>query len=244
AGVPACEFWRRPAASWNVGIHRCLCSLHRDGAGTRSRGRLRYIGADRLRIVRATAETRVDRIHQRVVATAMQIFIVTVEMFVGFALPERNNLRRQPFVDFVRGEGFPTMQDVARPDHEIGATFALQVRKHSARMKASDEMVWALRVRHGRNAGVLARRPRLRVPAASRRQLECWDSSLPLFLAPRRCWNSQPGTAALRCHGSRSRSPLRPLSLRMMSRADFLERNSSHLHFACDLIVFFLPRID
>src|SRR5207247_5685040 len=44
AGVPACEFWRRPAASWNVWIHRCLCSLHRDGAGTRSRGRLRYMG--------------------------------------------------------------------------------------------------------------------------------------------------------------------------------------------------------
>ena len=42
AGVLACEFRRRPAASWNVGIHRCLCSLHRDGAGTRSRGRLRY----------------------------------------------------------------------------------------------------------------------------------------------------------------------------------------------------------
>src|SRR5438552_2902257 len=77
-GVPACEFWRRPAASWNVGIHRCLCSLHRDGAGTRSRGRLRYMGAAPLPIFRATAETRVDRIHQRVVATAMQIFIVTV----------------------------------------------------------------------------------------------------------------------------------------------------------------------
>jgi hypothetical protein len=41
AGVPACGFWRRPAASgcWSNGRN-----LHRDGARTRSRARLRYAG--------------------------------------------------------------------------------------------------------------------------------------------------------------------------------------------------------
>ncbi len=84
------------------------------------------MGAAPLPIFRATAKAGVDRIHQRVVATALPVFIVADEMLVRFALPERNNLRRQPSVDFVRAEGFPTVQDVAqrvarhRPDHDMG----------------------------------------------------------------------------------------------------------------------------
>ena len=93
AGVPACEFRRRPAASGSGWNYHCICSLHRDGAGTPSRGRLRYMGTAPFPVFRVHAKTGVHRIHQRVVAAAMQVLIVADEVFVGFALPKRDALR-------------------------------------------------------------------------------------------------------------------------------------------------------
>ena len=126
AGVLACEFWRRPAARGSAWNHRRVRSLHRDGAGTRRRGRLRYMAAAPLPIFRASAKAGVHRIHERVVAATMQVLIVADEVFVGFTLPEWNHFLRQAFVDFVRRERFPTVQDVAqgvaghRPNDDMG----------------------------------------------------------------------------------------------------------------------------
>src|SRR5438874_2665049 len=128
AGVLACEFRRRPAAPTSL-VSRI--NTHRD-AGTRSQGwlryaaGLRYMAATPLPSFRARAKASVHRIHQRVVAAAMQILILAHKVFVGFVLPERNNFPWQPFVNFVRGERFPTVQDVAqymaghRPHHNVG----------------------------------------------------------------------------------------------------------------------------
>ena len=55
----------------------------------------------------------------------MQVLIIADEMFVGLALPERNDFRRQPFVNLVRRKRFPGMQDFAqrvaghRPDNDV-----------------------------------------------------------------------------------------------------------------------------
>jgi hypothetical protein len=45
AGVRACEFWRRLAASSFGGKFARAWAWRRDGAGTRSRGRPRYVEA-------------------------------------------------------------------------------------------------------------------------------------------------------------------------------------------------------
>jgi hypothetical protein len=82
-------------------------SSHRDGAGTRSRGRLRYLV--RLDYMRAAplpvfwtrAKAGIDGVHQRVEAATMQILVVANEVFVRFRLPQGDHLHRQALVDFV-----------------------------------------------------------------------------------------------------------------------------------------------
>src|SRR5437773_9859815 len=95
AGVPACEFGRRLAARSGRRRNGGVSLRHRDGARTRSRGRLRYmpgrlhhVTAAPFPIFDTVAQAGVYWIHQSVVAAAMQIFVVSDEVFVRFALPK------------------------------------------------------------------------------------------------------------------------------------------------------------
>ena len=58
------------------------CIRHQDDAGTRSRGRLRYVGAAPFPVLRAGAKARVDRVDDRIMAAAVQVLVVSDEMVV------------------------------------------------------------------------------------------------------------------------------------------------------------------
>ncbi len=115
----------RPRLRVEAASRRQVLVRHRDGAGTRSRGRLRYMGATPRPQMGFSAQPGVDGIRERVMAAAVQIISVPNQMLVRFALPERNDFLRQQLVDLVRSVGFPTVQDVAqavpwhRPDDDV-----------------------------------------------------------------------------------------------------------------------------
>ena len=104
--------------------------MHRDGAGTRSRGRLRYMSAAPRPQAGLSTQSRVHGIHECVVATAVRIIVVSNQVIVRFALLEGNDLLRQQLVDFMRGEGFPTVEDFAQGMGRLGLDYGMHMIGH------------------------------------------------------------------------------------------------------------------
>jgi len=74
------------------------------------------MGAAPLPVFRTGAKARVDGVHSGVMTAAMEIIIVTDQVIIRFALPERDYSGGQTFIDFMRGEGFPAMENLAQAD--------------------------------------------------------------------------------------------------------------------------------
>ena len=72
----------------------------------------------------------IDWIHPYVVRAPVQIVIISDQMIVRFALPERDDFLGQHFVQFMRRVGFPRVQDFAQGARRFWPNNHMNVIRH------------------------------------------------------------------------------------------------------------------